>query len=676
MRARYLGPGWELAKIRGTRFNMGAGLNMALAIGARPYGNFSGCHSVAWDINAPPYGDLTVGDQFQKHNYPFGILINAKGERYVDEGANFHSHTYAKYGGEIMRQPGMFAWQVFDAKAQPLLRGEYRIRRVTKAEANTLEELAPKLEGVDPEAFLRTVRAYNAACTSDVPFNPNILDGRSTKGLAIEKTNWAVALDTPPFHAYHVTTGVTFTFGGVKISKQGEVEDLYGRIIPGLYAAGEMVGGLFFHNYASGTGLMSGATFGRLAGAARRHLRRTQGAARGCASSARCCNRHAHKTAAPDSWRTSPSRCASKTCRRRVRRSWPSTAWSTPSPARCSASKLPWSQMVLAEALASGAGGPCRLPGVADRRLHVPQAALALGAFSHAFELDNLRKPGVRRAWRRHGGAAGAAMAQACGASGRDLITAIVAGIEVMFRIGNATLHSAEKVGFHAPGMTGPFGSAAACASLLKLSPAQTANAFGIAGSLAGGLLAFAKSGSGGMVKRLHLGRAAEGGVVAARLAAARLRGPPSVLEGRFGVLEAFCEETDASLLTKGLGETWEIERLCIKRYACHVTSHVPVQLLRGFIEQHGFSGDDIAAIAVDASAKVVSHHSDGESRRHHAGAVQRAVQSGARRLSRSARPGGLQRPDRGRSAHPRPCAARACERRRAAARAGPRRSP
>jgi tricarballylate dehydrogenase len=146
------------------------------------------------------------------------------------------------------------------------LRGEYRIRRVTKAEANTMEELAPKLEGVDPEAFLRTVHAYNAACTSDVPFNPNILDGRSTKGLAIEKTNWAVALDTPPYHAYHVTTGVTFTFGGVKISKQGEVEDLYGRVIPGLYAAGEMVGGLFYHNYASGTGLMSGATFGRLAG--------------------------------------------------------------------------------------------------------------------------------------------------------------------------------------------------------------------------------------------------------------------------------------------------------------------------------------------------------------------------------------------------------------------------
>jgi tricarballylate dehydrogenase len=266
MRARYLGAGWELARVRGTRFNMGAGLTMAMSIGARPCGHWSGCHSVAWDIGAPPYGDLTVGDQFQKHNYPFGILVNARGDRYVDEGAHFHSHTYAKYGGEIVKQPGMFAWQVFDAKVSHLLRGEYRIRRVTKAEASTLEGLAGKLDGVDPAGFLRTVREFNAACRMNVPFNPNILDGRRTYGLAIDKTNWASPLDTPPFHAYQVTTGVTFTFGGLKISKRGEVEDLYGRIIPGLYAAGEMVGGLFFHNYASGTGLMSGATFGRLAG--------------------------------------------------------------------------------------------------------------------------------------------------------------------------------------------------------------------------------------------------------------------------------------------------------------------------------------------------------------------------------------------------------------------------
>ncbi|PAU75575.1 FAD-dependent tricarballylate dehydrogenase TcuA [Halomonas salipaludis] len=266
MRAKYLGPGWDAAKVRGTSFNMGMGLQMALDVGARPFGNWSGCHSVAWDVNAPAYGDLTVGDQFQKHNYPFGILVNAKGERYVDEGANFHSHTYAKYGGEILKQPGMFAWQIFDDKVTDLLRGEYRIRRVTKVEADTLEELAEQLEGVDPKAFLKTVHEYNEACRTEVPFNPNIRDGRCTEGLAINKSNWANPLDTPPFHAYHVTTGVTFTFGGLKVSQNSEVEGLAGEKIPGLYAAGEIVGGLFYNNYASGTGLMSGATFGRLAG--------------------------------------------------------------------------------------------------------------------------------------------------------------------------------------------------------------------------------------------------------------------------------------------------------------------------------------------------------------------------------------------------------------------------
>lgn len=266
MRARYLGPGWDQAKVRGTRFNMGAGLTMALAAGARPHGNWSGCHAVAWDVNAPAFGDLTIGDQFQKHNYPFGIIVNGRGERYLDEGANFHSHTYAKYGGEILKQPGMFAWQVFDSKVSHLLRGEYRISRVTKAEASTLEELAEKLEGVDPQGFLKTVKAFNAACRTDVAFNPNIRDGKRTDGLAIDKSNWANPLDTAPFHAYQVTAGITFTFGGLKITREAAVEGLYAGTVPGLYAAGEIVGGLFYNNYASGTGLMSGATFGRLAG--------------------------------------------------------------------------------------------------------------------------------------------------------------------------------------------------------------------------------------------------------------------------------------------------------------------------------------------------------------------------------------------------------------------------
>jgi len=268
MRARYLGPGWDLAKVRGTRYNNGQGLQMALDIGARPYGHFSGAHAVAWDTNAPPYGDLTIGDQFQKHNYPYGLVVNANGERFLDEGLDFHSHTYAKYGGEILKQPGMFAWQIFDQKTIHLLRSEYRIRRVTKAVGDTLEELSTKLDGVDPDGFLKTMTEFNAACRTDIPFDPNVKDGRCTEGLVINKSNWANPFDSPPFEAFAVTTGVTFTFGGVKISHDAQIEDTSGNTIRGLYACGEMVGGLFYHNYASGTGLMSGAVFGRKAGTA------------------------------------------------------------------------------------------------------------------------------------------------------------------------------------------------------------------------------------------------------------------------------------------------------------------------------------------------------------------------------------------------------------------------
>ncbi|RAI43017.1 FAD-dependent tricarballylate dehydrogenase TcuA [Rhodoplanes roseus] len=266
MRTRYLGPNWELAKIRGTRFNTGDGIKMALDIGAMPTGNWSGSHAVGWDRNAPEFGDLAVGDNFQKHSYPWGIMINADGERFVDEGADFRNYTYAKYGRVILMQPGQFAWQVFDAKIIPMLRDEYRIKRVTKVRADTLEELVQKLEDVNADKALATIMDYNAAVMTDVPFDPNVKDGRGTKGLAIPKTNWANTVDTPPFEAYAVTCGITFTFGGLKVDTSAQVMDTDGQVIPGLCAAGELVGGIFYFNYPGGTGLMSGAVFGRIAG--------------------------------------------------------------------------------------------------------------------------------------------------------------------------------------------------------------------------------------------------------------------------------------------------------------------------------------------------------------------------------------------------------------------------
>jgi len=267
MRTRYLGPGWELAKVRGSRFNVGDGLRMALDIGAAPCGNWSGCHATGWDRYAPEFGDVNVGDQFQKHSYIFGLLINSEGKRFVDEGWDFHSFTYAKYGGEVLKQPGQFAWQVFDAKVTKLLRSEYRIKFMTKVSANTLEELATKLEGVDGRQFLKTVREFNAAVRKDVKFNPNIKDGRCTVGLDVNKSNWANTIEEPPFEAYQVGCGVSFTFGGVRIEPDsGQVIDSDMNPIPGPYAAGELVGGIFYFNYPGGSGLMSGAVFGRIAG--------------------------------------------------------------------------------------------------------------------------------------------------------------------------------------------------------------------------------------------------------------------------------------------------------------------------------------------------------------------------------------------------------------------------
>lgn len=266
MRARYLGPNWDLAKVRGTRYNTGLGLRMAMDAGAMPYGHWSGCHAVGWDQNAPPFGDLEVGDNFQKHSYPLGIMVNARGERFVDEGADFRNYTYAKYGSVVLAQPGMFAWQIFDRKVVGMLRDEYRIRQVTKVRADTLEELVKKLDGVDAARCLQEIAEYNRAVQVEVPFNPAVKDGRGTCGLRVPKSNWANVIDEGPFEAYAVTCGVTFTFGGVKIDDGGRVEDTAGNPIPGLYAAGEMVGGLFFHNYPGGSGLTSGAVFGRIAG--------------------------------------------------------------------------------------------------------------------------------------------------------------------------------------------------------------------------------------------------------------------------------------------------------------------------------------------------------------------------------------------------------------------------
>ena len=196
MRTRYLGPGWELAKVRGTQYNTGEGIQMALDIGAQSHGHWSGCHAVAWDLNAPPHGERNVADLFQKHSYPFGLIVNVDGERFVDEGADFRNYTYAKYGREILKQPQRAAFQLFDQKSKHLLRDEYFIQQATMVESDTIEQLAEGLD-INVPGLVKTIYNYNES-VQDGEFNPTDLDGKGTIGLTPPKSNWAQKFDSPP----------------------------------------------------------------------------------------------------------------------------------------------------------------------------------------------------------------------------------------------------------------------------------------------------------------------------------------------------------------------------------------------------------------------------------------------------------------------------------------------
>ena len=270
---------------------------------------------------------------------------------------------------------------------------------------------------------------------------------------------------------------------------------------------------------------------------------------------------------------------------------------------------LPWSRMVADYALKTSANGGSTIIGTKGCSVQPGAAALAMGTAAHAYELDSLRRPGAGV----HPGATlvppALAMAQHLGKGGKDVILAFIAGCEVLFRVGDATRHSAESRGFHAPGLTGPLGAAVVAGKLLGFDADKMTNAIGIAGSLAGGLLEFANSGSGAMVKRLHLGRAAEGGILAAMLAQEGFTGPATVLEGHDGFLRAFCLESDPQRLTLGLKQTWETLKICLKRYPCHITAHMPIEAARALAAEHSIAIDQIDSIVVKGSAKMVSHH-------------------------------------------------------------------
>ncbi|MFY9636802.1 MAG: FAD-dependent tricarballylate dehydrogenase TcuA [Cellulosimicrobium cellulans] len=265
-RREHLGEGWENAKVRGTPYNTGDMIAAALAIGATKGGDWSTCHSVQWDaFTATNESNRELTNRLTRQSYPFGIIVNTDGKRFLDEGADFRNYTYAKYGKEILKQPGSVAYQIFDATLRPMLRSEeYDMPGISVEVADTIEDLAAKI-GLDPESLSKTVTDFNNSIDRSVPFDPTIKDGRKAATKPV-KSNWAAPIETGPFYAYGVTCGITFTFGGIKSDTHGRVLDAGGKHLEGLFVAGEMLGGLFSTNYPGGTGLAAGCVFGRRAG--------------------------------------------------------------------------------------------------------------------------------------------------------------------------------------------------------------------------------------------------------------------------------------------------------------------------------------------------------------------------------------------------------------------------
>ena len=266
MRARYLAGNIDFVKVRGSKHDTGEVLRQLVGLGAATDGQWQAAHMSPVDAMAPPFEtpqhEDGRGNTQSRYDYPFGITVNALGLRFFDEGEAQHSYTYAKTGRAVLGQPGSVAWQLYDQ--QGIRRRRYPHHKATFEEAESITALARKI-GIEPEVLNHTVSSFNEACSAEVGYDPTRMDGKSTHGLEITKSNWAIPLNEPPYRAYPVACGITFTFGGLKINSRAQVLNTMHEPIHGLYATGDIVG-LFFHNYPSFTGQTRNAVFGRLAG--------------------------------------------------------------------------------------------------------------------------------------------------------------------------------------------------------------------------------------------------------------------------------------------------------------------------------------------------------------------------------------------------------------------------
>jgi tricarballylate dehydrogenase len=267
MMTHYLGP--HAANIRpvarGGYYDKGEGIRMALAAGAAPAGDFGSYH-------AEPVDPRSRQPEAVVHIYPYGVLLNKRGERFVDEGPGPVDQHYDPITRRIGEQPDGIAWVIFDAGVDEIPRWKTAIRSdLPPLEAVTLADLVGAL-GLPPRA-LETLEAFNLACPADASgFKPFETDGLATRGLEIEKSHWSRPIAKPPFRAYPIVSANCFTFGGLKVNSHAQVLDCDGRVMPGLYAAGETVG-LYHQTYTGATSVLRGAVFGRTAAL---HVARTR----------------------------------------------------------------------------------------------------------------------------------------------------------------------------------------------------------------------------------------------------------------------------------------------------------------------------------------------------------------------------------------------------------------
>lgn len=258
-RTRYFGPGYGNMKVRGSRYNTGEVIDSAMDVGAKSDGEWGDAHMAIIDAGSPDVeGGITRIDGYQ-----YGLILNHDGERFVDEGEDSRAHTYAKFGRQIFEQPYHEAFIVVDSKVVDDVAHMGPSRAIT---ADSIEALVHRLDIENPEQAVETIEAYNEACSADAAtaYDPDALDGNAATEVDPPKSNWALPLDDPPFTGYPVTGGMTFAFGGVAITPDAEVLDTTDTVIPGLFAAGNVTGGLFYDNYPGGSGLTNAAVYGRI----------------------------------------------------------------------------------------------------------------------------------------------------------------------------------------------------------------------------------------------------------------------------------------------------------------------------------------------------------------------------------------------------------------------------